>query len=150
MNPSQWESEFVKLVGHHFAFLTDLGYTEPIIERHESALYVLWIDLVYLSASPQRSCRISFFLLQHEGRITLSLTRDQYRTHDDFLDFQMYLEKRLGTSVPWTFPVKGSTESEMLARCEAVLSQNAQALREHGLPLLDGSSWEAGYYHRKD
>lgn len=150
MDASYWESEFQQLVKRHFAFLRDVGYAEPILERQESAFYVSWIDLIYSAPSLNRSCSISLFLKQNEGSIQLSLLQNEHRTNDDFLDFQMYMEKRVGTSVPWTFRVTGGTESELVRGCEEVIRLNAKALREHGRVLVDGSAWEAGYYQRKD
>lgn len=144
------ETEFVKLVRHHFTFLRDMGYAEPILGREESALYTSWIVMVYSSASLKLSCRISLFLLQNEGRVALSLTRDPHRMSSDYLDFQVYMEKRIGTPIPWIFRVAGGTGSELGGPFEEVIRLNAQALREHGRGLVDGSAWEAGYYHRKD
>lgn len=150
MDPAYWETEFVKLVRRHFAFLRDLGYAEPILEREESAFFVSWIDLTYLAPSRDRSCCVSLFLKPNEGSIQLSLTRNEYRTLDDYLDFKMYMEKRVGTSLPKTFRLSGGTESELVGAFEEVVRLNAQALRESGRALIDGSTWEAGYYHRKD
>ncbi len=102
------ETEFVKLVRHYFAFLRDIGYAEPTIEWQESAFFVSWIDLNYAAPSLNRNCCVSLFLKQDEGSIQLSLLQNEYRTLNDYLDFQMYMKKRVGTPVPRTFPLSSA------------------------------------------
>lgn len=123
--------------------LQDYGYNETGREDGTSD-FGPSAYLVFSNRAAAREVRLGLAWLEGVPVVNVSISRDPYRSVDDYLSVSRFAKKHLAGFDQQTLSVNPEEAAE--DEIGRVFGTYAELLRGPALPILRGEAWEEGHY----